>query len=301
MSNNIKEITELRERTSLPLKDCAKALNEAGNVEDAIVLLKKWGELKGKEKAHKIATEGVVKTFCDPDTGRKTVVELNSQTDFCSRSKEFNELLNMFGSSDFDETKFESARHELIAKSGENIVLRRKDEFEHTDDGDDDKTFVAYVSAYDHPGNKLAVLVDVRAYALPQSNEAYAQFTEFADDIAMQIAAMAPVVVDGAHLSTELLASQRAIFEGQLAEEKKPEAAWPKIIEGKFAKWRKDVCLVEQESIKEAKKSVAQVLAETEKKLGCTLKITRFVRYALGEGQVVAKDNLADEVGKMIG
>lgn len=308
MSNNLRELTELRERTSLPLKDCNKALTEAGNVEDAILLLKMWGELKGKEKAHKIAVEGVVKTFCNPETGDKTLIELNSQTDFCARSKEFNTLVGMFGGTDFSETKFESARHDLIAASGENIVLHRKDMYEHIDE---DGTSVSYVSAYDHPGNRLAVLVEVRATGTqdwvadgltrPANCGSFKQFIEFADDIAMQIAAMAPVVVSKDNLSQEMLDKQKSIFEGQLKEENKPIAAWPKIIEGKFGKWRKDVCLLEQESIKTPKKSVEQMKQEVEKTIGCAIEIKRFVRYALGEGRETVKENLADEVSKLIG
>jgi elongation factor Ts len=298
MASTIQQLTELRERTSLPLKDCDRALKTAGNVEDAIVLLKTWGTLKGKEKSSRIATEGVVRTFSNNSGTIVGIFELNTETDFCSRSKEFNELADMLCDkmNEFDETKFESARHDLIAKSGENIVLRRKEVYT-TKDAANSSAFTVdtYRTVYEHPGNRLGVIVEFVC------ENPTAMFVEFADEIAMQIAAMAPVVVGGDNLSTDMLAAQQAIFEGQLTEEKKPVAAWPKIIEGKFAKWRKDVCLLEQESIKEAKKSIGQVLAETEKKLGCKITISRFVRYALGEGQVVVKENLADEVGKMIG
>ena len=300
MPNNIKGITELRERTNLPLKDCARALTEAGNVEDAITLLKKWGELKGKEKAHKIATEGIVKTFSNNSATVVGIFELNTETDFCSRSKEFNDLAEMLCNKfDFDETKFEHARHDLIAKTGENIVLRRKEVYT-TKDAANSSAFTVdtYRTVYEHPGNRLGVIVEFVC------ENPTAMFVEFADDVAMQIAAMAPICVSKDDISSEMLDKQRVIFEGQLVEEKKPEQAWPKIIEGKFAKWRKDVCLLEQENInpaKNGKKSVGQVLEDTEKELGCKITIARFVRYALGEGVVVTKESLADEVSKLIG
>jgi elongation factor Ts len=119
---------------------------------------------------------------------------------------------------------------------------------------------------------------------------------DFADECAMQVAAMAPLVVSKDDIPADMLVRQRRIFEAQLEEEKKPAASWQKIIEGKFIKWRKDIVLLEQESIKDSKKTIEQMRQEA----GKDVRILRFVRYALGEGLQQTKEDLANEVEKLI-
>ncbi len=128
-----------------------------------------------------------------------------------------------------------------------------------------------------------------------------ASYVSFEDNIAMQVAAMTPLVVSKDDLPKDLLDRQQKIFEAQLAEEKKPQTAWPKIIEGKFSKWRKEVVLLEQESITTPKKSVGELLQELNAQLGGEIKISRFVRYALGEGLEKKQEDYAEEVNKLIG
>jgi elongation factor Ts len=294
-SVDIKLIKELRDRTSLSMGDCKKALEESGgDIEISIDLLKKWGVLKGKEKEHKIATEGMITTFANNSATTVGIVEVNCQTDFVSKSEDFKNLVGLLCNkmTGFSTEKFESAKIELIAKTGENIVLRRRDIFHSS------PTEFSYRTWYNHPGSKLAVILE--ATASNQEIFGSQEFRDFTDDCAMQVAAMAPIVVGKDDIPVDMIERQRAIFEAQLTEEKKPSAAWPKIIEGKFGKWRKDIVLLEQESIKEAKKSIEQIREELSKKFGGEIKINRFVRYALGEGIEKKQENLAEEVEKLI-
>ena len=122
-------------------------------------------------------------------------------------------------------------------------------------------------------------------------------FKELADEVAMQVAAMNPTYVKRDDVSKEDLARQETIFKGQLAEEKKPESSWAKIIEGKFAKWFKEVCLLEQVSIKDNKKTIKQMIDEVEAGIG----IVEFGRYELGAGIEKRTEDLGDEVNKLIG
>src|ERR1700722_20146061 len=301
---DVKLIKQLRDRTSLSMNDCKKALVESdGDIEVAIDLLKTWGDLKGKEKEARVATEGKVWTFSNHSATIVGIAEVNCQTDFVANSKEFHGLLSILANklaSDNME-KFETLRKELVAKTGENIVLRRQEVWADVPDN-------SFRVWYNHPGNRLATIVEFVA----SSEEVFRKFrnmtyeiqmakeTSFADDIAMQTAAMGPHVVSKNDLPKDTLERQQKIFEAQLAEEKKPAAAWPKIIEGKFGKWRKEVVLLEQESITTPKKSVGELLQEFSTQLGGEIKISRFVRYALGEGLEKKIEDYAEEVNKLI-
>jgi elongation factor Ts len=286
---DLKVVKELRDRTNLGMNDCKKALEQAnGDIEAAIDLLKKWGELKGKEKANSVATEGLISIFGNNSATVMEIVEINCQTDFVAKSPEFFDLVHSFSKMDaFSEVNFEKKRHELIAKTGENIVLCRKDKFVVADG--------CQLRWYNHPGDRLAVLLEVYA---SQFNK---EVLDFADDCAMQIAAMSPLVVSKEQIPADMLVRQRKIFESQLAEEKKPEKSWPKIIEGKFNKWRKEIVLLEQDSIKDPKQTIDMMRQEIDKHISGQVQITRFVRYALGEGQEKKQENLAEEVEKLIG
>jgi elongation factor Ts len=290
---DLKVVKELRDRTNLGMNDCKKALEQAnGNIEAAIDLLKKWGELKGKEKANVVATEGRVALFANNAATVAGLIEVNCQTDFVAKSPEFFDLVNSFSKMDgFSETEFEKKRHNLIAKTGENIVLRRRDTFTVADG--------CKLHWYMHPGDRLAVLMEV--YGWPNTSHFGKEVLTFADDCAMQIAAMAPLVVTKDQIPGDMLIRQRKIFEAQLAEEKKPEQAWPKIIEGKFNKWRKEIVLLEQDSIKDPKQTIDMIRQGIDKHIGGQVQITRFLRYALGEGQEKKQENLAEEVEKLIG
>lgn len=288
MSVDLKTVKELRDRTNLGMNDCKKALTEAnGDIEAAIDLLKKWGDLKGKEKASRIATEGRIGIYSNNSSSLVGIFEVNCQTDFVAKSDEFKNLMFSFSKMDsFSDITFEQARKELVAKTGENIVMRRKDIFTVGKN--------CILRWYMHPGDRLGVLLEV------QSSNLSLDVVDFADECAMQVAAMSPAFVSKESIPADDLVRQRRIFEAQLKEEGKPEQAWQKIIEGKFLKWRKEVVLLEQESIKDSKKTIEDMRQELIKKIGADVKITRFVRYSLGEGIEKKQEDLGEEVAKLI-
>jgi elongation factor Ts len=118
----------------------------------------------------------------------------------------------------------------------------------------------------------------------------------------MQVAAMAPLYVASSEVPADAKEKQAVIFESQLAEEGKPEKARPKIIEGKLAKWMKEVCLLEQDSVIESDKTVEQLRAALAKELGAEITLSRFVRFQLGEGiEKPTAPDFAAEVAKMAG
>jgi elongation factor Ts len=132
---------------------------------------------------------------------------------------------------------------------------------------------------------------------------AHAEFKKFIDDAAMQIAAMNPLYLTRAEVAETETAKQKEIYAGQLREEAKPkpEASWPKIIEGKLGKWFTEVCLVEQESVIVPGSTIDQVRAQVSKAAGGKIELTRFVRFERGEGIEKKSDDFAAEVAKMAG
>jgi elongation factor Ts len=301
-------IKELRERTGAGMADCKAALVEAkGDMEQAVEIILKKGIVKAAARAGRIATEGEVRTLVASDARSGVIVEVNCQTDFVSRGDDFKGFVTKVAEvaakaakgADLGAQKFlgtdktvEVARQELVAKTGENMVIRRWDRLEA-------KGAHAFVHAYVHMGGKLAVLLSVEAPS--ESSKNAAPFLQFVDNCAMQIAAMNPMVVHKDELHPSHVAKQKEIFQAQLKEEKKPEQAWPKIIEGKVAKWLTEVTLHGQDNVWDpGKGNIDKLRQELAKELGGEVKLHGFIRFALGEGLEKKSDDLASEVAKLM-
>ena len=112
---------------------------------------------------------------------------------------------------------------------------------------------------------------------------------------------MAPMFLNKTKVDEAVVAKQKEIYDAQLVEEGKPEAARPKIIEGKINKWLREVCLVEQASVIESDKTVDQLREETAKALGTSLDLVGFARFERGEGVEKKDDDFGAEVAAMAG
>ena len=305
---NMQQVKELRDRTQAGLNDCRSALVEAaGDMEKAVEVILKKGLAKSAKRAGAVASEGLVATGVSPDGKSGVIVEVNIQTDFAARNEEFKKFadqvvvaaLKAKAGSDLGAEPFpggggtvDEVRQALVGKLGENITVRRWDKLTVEGSGK--------VGSYVHMGGKIAVLLAIRT-----GNDAAvknASFDKFVDDTAMQVAAMAPLYVDASQVPEEAKKKQAEIFEAQLAEEGKPEKARPKIIEGKIAKWLKEVCLIEQQSVLDSEKTVEQIQAALGKEIGADVSLVRFVRFERGEGiEKPVGDDFAAEVAKMAG
>jgi elongation factor Ts len=301
-------IKELRERTQAGMSDCKSALIEAeGDLDKAVEVILKKGIVKAAARAGRVATEGEVRTHVSADGKTGTILEVNCQTDFVSRGEDFRAFVSKvlevatkasrgadLGPSTYPGTDktVEYNRAEFVAKTGENVVVRRWDRLEAKGAG-------GVIQAYVHMGGKLAVLLSVEA-----PNEATLNagpFLQFVDNCAMQIAAMNPIVVHKDEIDPAHVAKQREIFSAQLKEEKKPEQAWPKIIEGKVAKWFTEVTLHGQDNVWDpGKGTIDKLRQELAKEVGGEVKLHGFIRMALGEGIEKKSDDLATEVAKMM-
>ena len=336
------QIKELRDRTGAGMTDCKNALVEAdGNVDNAVEVILKKGIVKAASRAGKIATEGQVGTWTSPDHRKGVIVEVNCQTDFVARGDDFKKFVDDvlsvasklpkgkdLGAETYpgSDKTIDIIRQELVGRIGENIVLRRWDVVEAPNAN-------GLVLSYVHMGGKLGVLVSAEAPNEAAKNDA--AFRGFVENVAMQIAAMSPLVVEKSSIDAAMLAKQKEIFQAQLkedldgalariaelkastdlkpeelaaelkaAEQKKgpPEARWPGVIEGKVTKWFTEVTLLAQENVWEpGGGSVDKVRQELAKKIGGDVKIASFVRFGLGEGIEKKTEDLAAEVAKTIG
>ena len=336
-------IKELRERTAAGMSDCKNALVEAeGDLDKAVEVILKKGLVKAASRAGKVATEGEVATWVSPDGKKGVIVEVNCQTDFVSRGDDFKTFVktvvevasklpkgkdlaaeNYPGS---DKT-IDVVRQDAVGRIGENIVLRRWDLLEAPSAN-------GLVHSYVHMGGKLAVLV--AAEAPTEAAKTDPDFRAFIENVAMQIAAMSPIVVRKEEVVQTQIDKQKEIYAAQLkedvdaanariaelkagghdlseadlkaemkaAESKKgpPEAMWPKVIDGKISKWFNEVTLLGQDNVwEQGAGTVDKIRGELGKKIGGEVKITSFVRFGLGEGIEKKVENLADEVAKTIG
>ena len=252
--------------------------------------------------------DGVVAAAVAADGKMGVLVEVNIQTDFAARNADFLEFVDgvvaaaLKAKTGADlgaevlpggSVTIEETRKALVGKLGENITVRRWDRVSLDGPGK--------VHSYVHLGGKVGVLLGVRAGTdAAASSKA---FEKFADDTSMQAAAMGPLYLSAAEVPEEAKQKQSGIYEAQLAEEGKSEKARPKIIEGKLAKWLREVCLLEQASVIETDKTVEQLRAALAKELGADVALARFVRFERGEGveKPSGGEDFAAEVAKMAG
>ena len=300
--SNTELIKELRALTQAGMKDCKEALEEAAwDLQKAVDIVKTKGLNIADGRTGRVASEGrvLVCGICNGVTGGYAMIEVNAQTDFVANSLDFktfasqtlDTLRNRWGQGlEFTTDLVEDARKAVVAITKENIVVRRWWIEEAISPE-------VRVFSYVHSNNKLAVLLTLQAPSVDaaKTNDFYV----LGEDLAMQVCAMNPLAVSSDRLNPEDLERQKAIFETQLKDLNKPQASWPKIMEGKMRKWNSEVCLLEQESVIVPKTTVKQVIESVSAKLGGPITVVNFIRCQVGEGIEKKQDNLAEEVAKL--
>ncbi len=290
---NASDVKELREKTGAGMMDCKKALTEVnGDMEKAIDWLREKGIAKAEKKASRIAAEGLSQVKID---GNKAVIlEVNCETDFVSKNENFisfiDELADVLlkeNPKDMDaanELKLgsETVNEKLIAltaKIGEKLSFRRFEVVEKKDD----EVFGSYL----HMGGKIASLV-----VLKGNKE------DVAKDVAMQDAAMAPVGVTREDIPEEMVNREKEVIKEQIKNDEKNKGKSDDIIDkmsvGRLNKFFKEVCLVEQEFIKDSSLTVEKYVKENDSE------IVKAVRYQVGEGIEKKQEDFASEVMSQI-
>jgi len=298
-------VKELRDKTGAGMMDCKAALTEVkGDIEAAVDWLRKKGLSKAAKKAGLIAAEGLIGIAVSGKSG--AVVEVNSETDFVARNEQFQEMVtniaSLAGKSGGDVAKLlamtypgkkitvEDQVKELIATIGENMNVRRTATLQVPQG-----VVGSYVHGQVVPGlGKIGVLV-----ALESSGKNADELAALARQIAMHVAATNPVALDIAGVPAETLAREKAILADK--NQGKPPQVLEKIVASGLKSYAKDNCLLDQAYIHDPSKSVSQAVKEAEGKVGGPVKLTGFVRYALGEGIEKKEDDFAAEVAAAVG
>ena len=285
-------VKELREKTGAGMMDCKKVLTETnGDEERAIELLRERGIAKAAKKSDRIAAEWLVESYISEDGKVGVLVEVNAETDFVAKNEEFRNfvsdiakqvakenpadveaLLNQKSIVEPDKTVKDVLTNK-IATIGENMSIRRFVRYETNN----------LLESYIHGDGKIAVLVEME-------NGTH----ELAKDICMQIAAARPEYLDRESVPAERLAKEMEILKAQAMNEGKPEAIAEKIVQGRVGKFYSEICLVEQEFVKDPDIKVGKLVADK------GAKIVRFARFEKGEGIEKREENFAEEVAKQI-
>jgi len=296
-------VKELRERTGAGMMDCKAALQETnGDMEQAVDLLRKKGLAKAAKKAGRIAAEGLIGLAVEGPKG--VLVEVNSETDFVARNDLFQGLVKMIANvaltvgTDMEKIKAAKVGHitiadaiaDTIAKIGENMTLRRASQL---------SVGTGVIASYVHNSveeglGKIGVLV-----ALESTGKAD-ELKRFGRMVAMHVAASNPQAIDSSGLDPEVVRREKDVLSEKFKAQGKPANMIDKIVEGGLKTFYKEVCLLDQAYIHEPDKSVSQAIKEAEGKAGGPIKVTGFVRYALGEGIDRPENDFGGEVAALV-
>lgn len=283
-------VKELRERTGAGMMDCKKALVATeGDMEKAIDFLREKGLSQAAKKAGRVAAEGAVVAYVTEDGKTGAIVEVNCETDFVGKNENFQALAKSIAelivktnpadvdallASEMDGKTVKDVVTEAIAKIGENISVRRFVRYESAE---------GKVYSYIHGGGKIGVLVDMKGGA-----------AELGKDIAMQVAAANPQFLNRNEVPDSELEHEKDILTEQARNEGKPENIIAKMVMGRINKYYKEVCLVDQEFIRDGDLTISKLLKSK------NADVARFARFQLGEGIEKKQENFADEVAAFI-
>lgn len=297
-------VKELRDKTGAGMMDCKQALNETnGDIEAAIDWLRKKGLSKAAKKAGRVAAEGLVGFVVQGTKG--AMVEVNSETDFVARNDQFQGLVKLIAQVANDvggdvetikQTKVgsatvESAIADAIATIGENMSLRRAATL---------SVNAGVIGVYAHNAvidglGKIGVMVAL------ESTGDKDQLAALGRQVAMHIASTNPLALDASGLDPAVVQREKDILADKFRQQGKPEAMIEKITESGLKTFYKEQTLLEQSFIFDDKKSVGQAVKDAEGKVGAPVKLTGFVRYALGEGIEKQESDFAAEVAAAAG
>jgi elongation factor Ts len=286
-----KDVMALREMSGAGMMDCKKALTACeGDMDKAMDYLREKSLAASAKKAARIAAEGIVSSYVTDDHKVGAIVEVNCETDFVAKTDDFKALVNSVAKlvveknpADVDElmaldcgdgTVAEMVNR-AVAKIGEKITIRRFARMEGQ-----------LVDTYIHLGGKIGVIVAAKTADAEKARPAV-------HDVAMHIAAAKPGVLHRDEVDPADLDKEREILRAQALNDPKPKPAniIEKMVEGRIAKYYKEVCLLEQPFVKNPDQSIEQMLKEHG-----DVELAAFVRFEMGAGLQKRQDNFAEEV-----
>jgi len=285
-------VKELREKTGAGMMDCKKVLTETdGDLEKATELLRERGIAKAAKKSGRVAAEGIVEAYISEDGKVGAIVEVNSETDFVGKNEEFRTFVMNVAkqvveknpadvesllAQDSIEEPGKTVQEVLVGKIatiGENLNIRRFARFASE----------GLVEKYIHGDGKIAVLINMKKGS-----------KEVAKDVCMQIAAARPEYLNEESVPAERIEKEKEILKIQTMNEGKTEAIAEKIVEGRIGKFFSEICLLDQQFVKNPDIKVSQLLKEKD------AEVVEFARFEKGEGIEKKEENFAEEVMKQL-
>ena len=267
------DVNKLRKQTGAGMMDCKKALTQAdGDFDKAIEIIREKGQAVAQKRSDREASEGVVFAKVTDDAKKGFIISLNCETDFVAKNDDFIKLANQIielaldkQPKDKDELLNLDLNGKLVSETikyqtgiiGEKLELSYYDFLE-----------APQVTPYIHMDNKLATLIGLNKESIEQ---------QVGKDVAMQVAAMDPVAIDKDQVPQDIAEKELEIGRKQAKAEGKPDNLMDKTAQGKLGKYMKEIPLLDQEFIKDSKKSVKQYLQDQDKELT----VTDFKRYSL--------------------
>ncbi|MBQ7224591.1 MAG: elongation factor Ts [Clostridia bacterium] len=308
MAFTAKDVAKLREQTGAGMMDCKKALTATdGDMDKAAEYLREQGVSIAAKKASRIASEGSVGAYTSVDGKVGALVEVNCESDFVANNADFTALVTAIAKqvveenpADVDALLASPAQGEAgtvldkinnaTAKIGEKISLRRFTRMEVN----------GRVETYLHMGGKIGVLLGVEADEIVATNDA---FITACHDIAMHIAAFSPKYTYNDEVPAEEVAHEKEILTAQIKNDpktaNKPQQVIEKMLEGRVKKFYKEVCLIDQDFVKDNTVTVSQHLNAVAKAAGATASIVKFERFVMGEGLAKKNEDFAAEIAKI--
>jgi elongation factor Ts len=290
-------VKDLRDKTGAGMMDCKAALAATdGDMEAASDWLRKKGIMKAANKAGRVAAEGLIGVAVGGDAG--ALVEVNSETDFVARNDQFKDFVKTAAKLALEEGgdverllakpmgdgSVQDALTAMIAKIGENMNVRRAVAL---------AVSPGVVASYVHNAaspelGKIGVLVALKSTADK------AKLAALGKQLAMHVAAAAPLALTPEHLSKEVVDRERAIQADLARQSGKPENVIEKMLEGRMRKFYEDTVLLSQTFVIDGETQVGKVIEKASKDLGAPVEIAGFVRFQVGEGMDKISDDFAD-------
>ncbi len=299
-------VKELRDKTGAGMMDCKQALIENnGDIEASVDWLRKKGLSKAAKKSGRVAAEGLIGVAVEGNVG--SLVEVNSETDFVARNDQFQEMVGKIAKLSLKaggnlsallattypggSISVEEHVKEAVATIGENMSVRRTSELK-VGEG----VIIDYVHNRVADGlGKMGVLLAL------ESTGDKAKVTEFGRQLAMHIAAAAPLSVSIDELDPTVVERERAIYIDQAKASGKPQEIAEKMVEGRLRKeFFQQVVLLQQVFVIDGKATVEQAVKAAGDSIGAPVKVAGFIRYALGEGIEKKEEDFAAEVAAAV-
>ena len=309
-------VKSLREKTGAGMMECKAALTEAsGNEEQAVEILRKKGMATADKKAGRITAEGAVGSYIHMGGKVGVMVEINCETDFVARGDEFQQLVKdvamHIAAVDPKYLNREQVQADVLDKEREILREQLKNDPKNASKPDDvlnkiiegRVTAEGVVGSYIHMGGKVGVMVEINCETdfVARGEE----FQQLVKDVAMHIAAVAPLYVNREEVPADVFGKEREIRMEQLKADpknaNKPAEILEKIIEGKMGNFYEESVLLDQPFVKDPSKTVGELVIEKIASIKENITVRRFTRYKMGEGIAKKGDDFAGEVASMVG